>query len=75
MKEVRIDEDEYRRRIIPWYKEHIDLSGLTMVSPELRELNLKLGLDYLCTDHDRNAVRFKVVDEQLFFLAKIKFGI
>jgi len=46
-----------------------------MVSPELRELNLKLGLDYLCTDHATNSVRFKIIDEQLFFLAKIKFGI
>ena len=75
IKEVSINENDYRRLLIPWYEEHINLYDLTLKSPKIRELNAQLGLDYLYTDPDENSIRFKVLDEQLFFLAKIKFGI
>jgi len=75
MKDVYIDEEEYRKHIVRWYAENIDLKGLTLVSSEITELNAQLGLNYLYTDHATNSIRFKVLDEQLFFLAKIKFGI
>jgi hypothetical protein len=75
MKEVRIDENDYKRILIPWYEKHIDLYEQTLASPKIRELNAQLGLDYLYTEHDKNAVLFKVIDEQLYLLAKIKLGI
>jgi hypothetical protein len=75
MKEIHINIDDYKKHIIPWYQEHISLSGLSLVSSEITELNAKLGLDYLYNGFDQSTIVFKVIDEQLFFLAKIKFGI
>ena len=75
IKEAHINEEEYRRNIVSWYKEYVNLTGLTLVSSEIQELNAQLGLYYLYSDYQNNNVVFKVLDEQLFFLAKIKFGI
>lgn len=83
--EFNIESKAFSRKLIPWYLEHPNTEGKTIHDSCIQNLTNKLGLEYVDTyefvtdtwfgTDIKYMFKFKVIDEQLFFLTKIKFGL
>jgi hypothetical protein len=80
MEDIIITCADFDKKLIPYILETVPHKGREWTREELQEAFGKLGL-YLLKFHDEDRhvyktyYSFRVIDEKLFFLTKIKFGL